>query len=224
MMRLALSLALLALGAGSAEAQLITFGDFEKGVDPGSDYITLFGGDSTSITGWTVTGRDVDYISGHWLASVGTRSLDLSGSTMGGVEQVLSTRAGVSYTILFDMAGNPGGGADIKRLEVTAANAAQIYSFDTTGRTERNMGWVTQRFDFTALDSSTTLSFISLTNSYYGPALAHVRGSEDSAPSIHASSIPFAVPEPATLLSCGIAGLLGLGLEFRRRGKANLAS
>jgi hypothetical protein len=73
------------------------------------------------------------------------------------------------------------------------------------------MGWTTQTYSFTATGPSTTLSFTSLENSAYGPALDNV-------------ALADVTPVPAPALSAwallGLAGLLGLIAWRSRRTQA----
>lgn len=156
-----------------------TNGSFEGGPNPGTSWTTL-GAGSTHISGWTVTSGNIDYMGTAWQSSDGTRSLDLSGSGVGAISQAFTTVAGRSYTVTFDLAGNPGYGTGTGTKQVTvsvnnSANTSQTFSFDTTGHTLTNMGWVNKSFTFTASGTSTTLTFTSLTASVYGPALDNVK-------------------------------------------------
>ena len=124
------------------------------------------------MPGWIVTGSSIDYINYYWVASNGSKSLDLNGSNAGGVTQTFDTIAGKSYQVNFDLAGNPGGEPTVKTLAVTAPNFSQNYSFDVTGHGVSSMGWTTKSFIFTASGSSSTLGFTSTTsNSGSGPAI-----------------------------------------------------
>ena len=72
---------------------------------------------------------------------------------------------GQTYTVKFDFAGNPGYGAGtgVKTMRVSVNNGAgtsEEYSFDTTGKTLGNMGWVEKTFTFTASAATTTLTFV----------------------------------------------------------------
>jgi choice-of-anchor C domain-containing protein len=139
---------------------------------------------STEITNFTVTCGSVDYIGTYFQASNGTRSVDLNGNEPGCISQTFATVPGATYTVTFDLSGNPdtNSAANLtspsnKTLTVTADGAqAQTYSYDTSvamnSRTE--MKYVTNTYTFTATDSSTTLTFTSTTPGAFGPVLDNV--------------------------------------------------
>ena len=113
----------------------------------------------------------------HWKAADGQRSLDLGGSPgFGGVKQTFKTRKGQKYRVTFALAGNPGGTVAEKRLGVRAAGQKEFFTFDTTGKSREDMGWVTKTWDFTAEGTETTLElFDAMTEDpFAGPALDNV--------------------------------------------------
>lgn len=197
---------LVAAGSSLAGPSLVTNGSFEDGELPP---IVTLGIGATDISGWTVVGGSIDWISGYWQASDGTKSLDLGGSTahpdgaFGGVEQDLTTVAGTSYLVEFDLAGNPDNQANtspLKDLKVSAGSASQDFQFDVTGKTKIDMGWQTMQWAFTAEGATTTLRFESLNGTSFGPALDNVKVTEMTP----------AVPAPgAILLGSFGAGLVG---------------
>jgi len=154
-------------------ASAVTNGSFETGTDPGV-FSTLVAGDNTSVPGWTVTAGSVDYIGSYWTASDGTRSLDMTGFSAGAISQMFTTVPGHTYTVAFDMAGNPAGAPTVKTLTVDAGSLPTTYTFDTTGKTLTNMGWQPQTYSFTATGTSTTVTFTSMDSGFYGPALDNV--------------------------------------------------
>jgi choice-of-anchor C domain-containing protein len=168
---LALGLALgSALPAAHAWAAPFQNGSFETGgVVPCNTFNVP--ATSTLITGWTVSVGNIDWLgslalSCGWQASSGVASLDLVGSGangIGGIAQTFDTVPGVTYQVLFDLAGNPGGfGVNaVKPLDVTINGVTTSFTFDTTGKTGSNMGWVTRSLTFVATGASSTIDFVS---------------------------------------------------------------
>lgn len=188
------------LSAQAASALTIVNGGFEDGPNPGV-FSTKFNGD-TSITGWEVGGHSIDYIGSYWQPSEGERSIDLSGNAKGSIFQWLNgLTVGNSYTIFFDLAGNPDGGASTKVAAASdGGTQASVYFFPLGGATKQNMNWKTESFTFTAFDTSVKLSFSATADDAYGPAIDNVR----------------AVPEPATW-ALMILGFGGAGAMLRKR-------
>lgn len=197
--------------ASLAHAAPFGNGSFETGTNPGS-FSSPSSGDSSTITGWTVGGgatNGIDYIGSYWQPSNGSRSIDLNGtnlgtnSSVGSISQTFDTIAGVSYTVLFDVSGNPDGPPANKTLTVSAGGAPQAYAYAIGANSLSNMMWQTNSFGFVATGASTTLTFASTTlNSNFGPALDNVR-------------VSAAVPEPATLSLWLVVG--GAATAFARR-------
>jgi len=168
-------LLLLAAGGSPLLAQrpvsLLQNGSFEEGPGPRA-FLNLAGG-STAIPGWVVIGEGVDLVgAGYWTSSDGSYAIDLDGSARsrttppyvrGGIAQTFATRPGVRYRVSFDLAGNPNQPPALKPMRLSAAGQSQDFSFDATGRSSRDMGWVQKSWIFTARADSTTLAFESLT-------------------------------------------------------------
>jgi choice-of-anchor C domain-containing protein len=178
---------------------LINNGSFENSsLGSGFPLITLSAG-STAINDWTVTSGNIDYKNQEWQASDGVFSLDLSGLNPGSIAQTFVTTSGSQYLVSFDLAGNPDEDPMVKTLRLSAGGSSQDFTFDITGKTRENLGWSPQTFSFVASGDSTTLSFASLDNTAYGPALDNV--------------VVTAVPwETDTLSVVGSTILFGLGL------------
>jgi len=213
MKRIALVILMFTFLALPVKADLTQNGSFELGTNPGSGFLELDAGD-TDITDWTIIGggvRAIDYIGGYWTASDGIRSLDLNGRPgPGGVEQVISTIVGNTYTVKFDMAGNPDGGPNPKTMDVSAigiTTQTQGFSFDASSTTRTSMGWTPMEWSFVADDTSTTIRFMSTvvyagdpSNVGWGPALDNVS----------------VVPVPGAVL-LGMLGLSVVGVKLRKR-------
>jgi choice-of-anchor C domain-containing protein len=198
--RLAIAAAV-AFSATAARADLITNGSFETSTVGSVGAFTTLSAGSTAITGWTIGAGGIDYIGTYWNAADGSYSLDMSALSAGTISQTLNTIAGHSYSVSFALAGNPDSGPAIKQLLVSATGAGSgAYSFDTTGDSKTAMGWVTETYFFIAQGSSTTLTFASLINNPYGPALDNVSVTD--------------IPAPASI---GVMAMGLLGLAFARR-------
>jgi choice-of-anchor C domain-containing protein len=156
---------------------LFADGGFENPTVPANTF-TRFGVGGT-IGPWKVTDGTVDLVgTGFWQAAEGHQSLDLEGDGPGTIEQPIPTRFGGCYTVTFSLAGNPDGGPSIKRgfARVTQngighPTTQKNFTFDTTGKTRANLGYVQERFRFRALTPTVTLSFASTTGGGYGPVI-----------------------------------------------------
>jgi choice-of-anchor C domain-containing protein len=164
--------------AGGALAAFtgLTNGSFENGTfaDNGSGFQQLNAGD-TSIDSWTVGGNSVDWISTYWPAQDPAMSIDLSGADAGSLSQTFETTIGNTYTVSFQLSGNPEGPPTVKTLEVSATGGTVgLYSYDVSGNDLATMNWRAETYSFLATSASTTLSFVSTTSGPYGPALDNV--------------------------------------------------
>ncbi len=148
---------------------------FEQGPANGS-YLDLPVG-STAITGWKIIQNGIDYIGTLWQCSDGERCLDLnSHGYSGGIAQTFPTVVNWPYRVTFDMAACPDSGEATKDMRVNVAGVSQDFSFDRTGHTRDNLGWVQHSVDFIATESETTIEFVSLEpqGSGCGPGLDNV--------------------------------------------------
>lgn len=155
------------------------------------NYNTVSAG-GTTITNWTVDTGSVDHIDDYWQASEGEQSIDLNGNEQGSVSQVLTTVVGATYTVTFDMSGNPDGGPVVKTVEASATgNTPEDFTFDTSadgGSTHVDMNWTPKQYVFVATGTSTTLMFASQDEGTFGPAIDNVIVNEDT------STVPTPTP------------------------------
>ena len=102
-------------------------------------------------------------------------------------------------------------------MRVSAGGSSADFSFDTTGKSTTNMGWVSNSWDFTANSTTTTLEFIDLTNSFLtnsfaGPALDNV-----SVIALSPPPTPTPIPEPSSVLGLLSLGVLGISSALKRQ-------
>jgi choice-of-anchor C domain-containing protein len=187
----------------------VTNGSFETGTFSSAPWDTLFPG-NTNLTGWTIESGSVDWTGSYWPASEGSRSIDLSGNGPGVISQSFATTAGNTYTVNFDLSGNPACGPAAKTLTVSAAGAATdslTYDILIAGNSLGDMKWVARQYSFVATSSSTALTFTSTTTTSCGPALDNIVVTET-------------VPVPPTLADCKDAGWLTM-IDADRNGFKN---
>jgi len=209
---LALAGGLLLGGEAAQAANLLRNGSFEIGRNPGRHFSTLYPG-STAINGWSVTRGSINYLGGYWQAADGNRSIDLDGWDAGEIAQTFSTKVGQSYLVTFALAGNPENLPVVKEMRVAAAGQFADFSFDITGKSFSDMGWLPKSWQFTAVDTETTLKFLSLSKSNpraYGAALDNV--------SVVPISEAASVPEPSSVASLIAFSALGVGWMRKRGG------
>ena len=195
--------------ATAANAQSVTNGSFEVGPDPGGSFITLTAVDS-SILGWTVDTGSIDYIGGYWPAQDGARSIDLAGTSVGSISQLITgTVAGQVYNVNFWASMNPDGGDPVRTGIVSFGGVDMPFAYSSSNSLS-DMMWAPYSFTFVATGSSSSLSFAAdgSAGCCYGPALDNV-------------SLAAAVPEPATWAMM-LLGFGAVGWQLRRR-RTNLA-
>jgi choice-of-anchor C domain-containing protein len=211
------AVASLSIAASAFAFSGITNGSFEDGPFSGGWWDTLPAG-STNITGWTIESGTVDLTGSYWPASDGSRSIDLSGNGPGAMSQALATTVGNTYTVTFDLSGNPVCGPAVKTGTVSATGGStDALSYDTgaAGNTLSDMKWVRQTYSFVATVASSTLTFTSTTGTSCGPAIDNVVVAETAPP-------PPVGGEPATAADCKDGGWIalvdGAGNHFKNQG------
>jgi len=165
------ALVIVFVGAQIAEANEVVNESFESG-PPCGDFLAQPVG-STAIDGWTIVGARIFCAGGHWAHPDGIRSIGLWAS--GGIAQMFPTEVGRDYEVRFHMAGDPNGPPAIKGLGVSVGGPTETFTVDMTDNTPINMGWEEKSFVFTATDTTTTLTFVSITAGIYGAAIDNVR-------------------------------------------------
>jgi choice-of-anchor C domain-containing protein len=155
---------------------LLVNGSFEEGPKvPKAPGWLQFGNGSTALPGWVVTLGNIDVVdSSFYKAADGKRSLDLNGEVTGAISQTFKTKKGQKYRVTFALAGDPDEEPKEKKVQISAGGKPKEFTFDTTGKTRKDMGWVRKTWEFTAEADKTTLEFVSLTEGIAGPVLDDV--------------------------------------------------
>jgi choice-of-anchor C domain-containing protein len=198
----------------SAHAAVIVNPGFELPVITHPDSFQFYYSGDPALPGWTITGNSVDVLrTPRWQPHEGAQSLDLTGVSAGGVYQDINTEPGKSYRLSFWLAGNPEfaggtGGPPVKTMKLSwAGSDVATLEFDTTGKTNDNLGWTQHSFDLNATGTSSRLWFQSTTSGIAGPMIDDLNLIELGQPP--------AVPLPAAAV-LGAIGTLFIGLARRR--------
>jgi len=211
-------LAVAALMASSAHANLIANGSLESGafVNQGSDTMSLLAG-STVITGWTVVTDTTAWIGATnpfgLSASDGSFFLDLTnyqpGAPFAGMSQTIATTVGATYSLSFDLGSSTFWGRP-DSITASAASTSQTFTAPLTGG---NNDWQSVSMLFLATSASTTVLLQGASGiNYIGLDNVDVEFVSGPGP----GPGPGRVPEPTTLALLGL-GLAGLGASRRRR-------
>lgn len=219
---------------GIAQANLITNGSFELGVNPpgppGDPFQVVSTGDNSTLTGWTVGGPvGVDWIQeNYWQAADGAYSLDLNALGAGAVSQSFATTAGVTYTMTYSLSLNPDTNPNFPTLRKATASAVNTadstslatteheFTFNELNSNYTDMNWQSYTLTFTASGDQTTIQFVSGNVDAGGVALDNVVVTGPTQPPVD----PNPIPAPAGMILLVIGGLTGLGAKARNRLKA----
>ena len=160
-----------ALAAGT---NLISNGGFEQPSVAPSAWLSYPAG--SALGAWTVGGDGVDLVAA-WQDAEGIQAVDLNAGAPGSVYQDVATVPGQAYFLRFALsANNETVPPFLKQMEVSFdGEQVAVESFDSTGHSNSDMGWVYKVHVVTATTSLTRVQFTSLTaNSFGGPMVDDV--------------------------------------------------
>jgi hypothetical protein len=189
MERFGLAVVVLGLLAGPARAgpNLALNGSFQTG----------------DTSGWTLTG-DPGFANVIWVGPGDHWALLGIGGSNGTLTQNIATTVGDTYTFSFLLASE---GIASRDFDFSASFADQAV-LDTSKITDHDFTRFT--YTVTATDTNSAVSFSVKDDDWGFVGLTGISVT-DLGPSV------LLAPEPSTLVSAGMAGLLGLGFTWRRR-------
>lgn len=173
----ALSAVIALCAQSSIGANVIVNGSFEN--SPAGT--TSLSAGSLLLPGWTIVSGAIDTVTGFQTVD-GIKCVDLDGfHVTGAISQTVNVQPGQSYLLSFWLASNPDGAGSgepaVKKMGVTwGGSSLGTFSFDSTGKTEANMGWIQYQVLVSAATSQMTLAFTSQdpVGSAFGPTLDSV--------------------------------------------------
>ena len=191
-------------GAGAGSFELGRFTPLGTG---SNNFQSLLAG-ATSLTGWTIGGVGIDWISTPFYgARDGIHAVDLGYYTggAGSVSTSIATVTGATYNLAFSAAAVAGLPIYTNAGHVSAGSLAQqaFAPAFSAANNFTNQQYTDYSYNFTALSGVTTIVFSAdVPGTGYGPVIDKVSAS--------LVSLPSAVPEPATwtmmLVGFGIVG------------------
>jgi|GEM_PF-1135958 len=156
-------------------ASLLVNGGFENppGIYPYQVFST-----EVAMPGWVVESGTVEINGTYWQAAEGTQSLDMNGifDEIGTIYQDVPTVPGQNYKVRFAYAGNP----ECESPTLKTANAywngmlLANLSFDITGHSKTNMGWIYYEQVVTATSTNTRIRFQATSPTFCGLTLDDV--------------------------------------------------
>jgi choice-of-anchor C domain-containing protein len=187
-------------------SSLVVNGSFES--PAGVSSYQVFGA-GLSLSGWVVESGTVEIVAGtYWQTAEGAQSLDLNGifDQIGTIYQDLPTVPGQTYQLRFAYAGNPEGLVPAIKSANVFWDGSQVtsLSFDVTGHSRSNLGWIYYEATVIASSSTTRLRFQSTSPTFCGLTLDDITvtpvGTNTLVP-------PFITKQPAskTIISGGDA-------------------
>jgi choice-of-anchor C domain-containing protein len=161
------------LAAQASWADLLVNGNFEQGPSiPSLNPIMAVAPGNDALSGWTVSGGAINIVTdNYWVPLSGHRSIVLSSSGPGAIEQDIATAPGAVYRLTFWLSGEPFSSPTLKHVRLTAGATTQDQTYDITDAWHWDMAWSQRTFDFAATGSTTTLRLASMDATQWGPAL-----------------------------------------------------
>lgn len=155
---------------------LVTSGGFDP---PNAASVQSFeslvgaGGAAKLGPGWEIQAGSVDLVGpGAARAAEGIQFVDLNGNDAvgpGTISQVVTTLPGHNYRLSFRLAGNPNGDPVVKSLTASFGTKSQPFTFDTSGPTNLDLGWVEKTVDIVSCSPTERVTLQTTTTGQRGP-------------------------------------------------------
>jgi hypothetical protein len=134
-------LVLAGIGVASAAASMVESGGFEEPrLDENTGFVACPAG---IVEDLAVGGAGIDHTSTSCNLSEGSQSLELSREEGGSISQAIPTSAAGTYTLSFDIAGDPACDPDSKLLMVYWGNEPAYGPYSSGYPSQGSGGWVT---------------------------------------------------------------------------------
>lgn len=155
---------------------LVKNGSFEATGEVHSGGIVVNANNANEIPAWEWVSGSLDWFGpDSVVAADGVRSVDVSGSGMGSLRQVINTVPGQAYVLRFAISGDPNGGLPEKRLQVNVPGVEEVFTYILSSENSTtNMLWHYQTVAFVAESESSEIRFTSLVDNWYGPTIDNV--------------------------------------------------
>ena len=159
-----------ATAPSSSGANVVSNGGFELPSVAPSAWLAYPAG--SALGAWVVGGGGVDVVAA-WQDAEGNQAIDLNAGAPGSVYQDVPTVPGQAYFLRFALsANNETVPPFLKQMDVRFdGESVAVESFDSTGHTTSDMGWVYKVHTVTATGAVSRVEFISLTDNSFGGAV-----------------------------------------------------
>ncbi|MDD5333456.1 MAG: DUF5979 domain-containing protein [Rhodoferax sp.] len=170
--------AILVAGPVAAQVAPLLNGNFEAAPQiNGYTYVSA-GSHLSGATGWKVTAGDVNIgtTPAGTLCQGGVgHCVDLNGSSRGGIEQSMESKAGSRCTVTFWMSRHlQRTSATLQTFVNNVATSPATFTHNTAGISPTDGKWQQHSFSFTSVAPSTTIAFVSAMSGAAGPQVDNV--------------------------------------------------
>jgi hypothetical protein len=208
-----LLVAIVATTSSQAKANLIVNPSFETPNIAFNSSVQYNPGSQMDAVNWPISANGITLVDGSFgtVAADGDQwlSLEANPGTVGqdaAISQTFNTTAGRLYDLTFEYSALSDGAINSWTIGYGVAGPTETVVIDSSSTAGFALvPWATETFQFQAIGSTTTLSFLGdqQRNGFFGPAIDNI-------------SVVLVTPEPSTLLLAASLMLMGLTRRTRR--------